>query len=132
MKKIQSQSTSNPCSIAQYAALEALSGPQDAVKEMLQAFKMRHDFVYERLGGMAGVKVIPSDGTFYIFPDFSEVIKSKGYANDVEFAEALLEEVGVALVPGSAFGNEGCIRLSFATSNDVLNDALDRIEKFIY
>lgn len=131
MKKIQSQSTSNPCSIAQYAALEALTGPQDAVKEMLHAFKARHDFVYERLGGMKGVKVIPSDGTFYIFPDFSEVIKKKGYENDVAFAEALLSEVGVALVPGSAFGSEGCIRLSFATSNDVLNDALNRIESFI-
>lgn len=131
MKKIQSQSTSNPCSIAQHAAVEALVGPQDAVQQMLAAFKTRHDFVYQRLSAMKSVKVIPSDGTFYIFPDFSEVIKQKGFANDVAFAEALLEEVGVALVPGSAFGNEGCIRLSFATSKEVLADALDRIEKFI-
>ena len=131
MKKIQSQSTSNPCSIAQYAALEALTGPQDAVKQMLNTFKLRHDFVYERLGAMKGVKVIPSDGTFYIFPDFSEAIAAKGFKNDIEFSEQLLEEVGVAIVPGSAFGNEGCIRLSFATSNDILNDALNRIDSFL-
>lgn len=131
MKKIQSQSTSSPCSIAQYAALEALTGPQNAVQDMLNAFKTRHDFVYERLGGMKNVNVIASDGTFYIFPDFSQVIKDKGYANDVEFSEHLLSEVGVALVPGSAFGTEGCIRISFATSNEILNDALNRIESFI-
>lgn len=131
MKKIQSQSTSNPCSIAQYAALEALNGPQDCLKEMLNAFKARHDFVYERLGSMDGVSVIPSDGTFYIFPDFSEIIARKGLENDIAFAEALLQEVGVAVVPGSAFGNEGCIRLSFATSNDILNEALDRIQKYV-
>ncbi len=131
MKKIQSQSTSNPCSIAQYAALEALTGPQDSVKDMLNTFKLRHDFVYERLGGMDGVRVIPSDGTFYIFPDFSEVIARKGLKNDVAFSERLLSVTGVALVPGSAFGNEGCIRISFATSNDVLNDALNRIESFL-
>lgn len=131
MKKIQSQSTSNPCSIAQHAALEALTGPQDAVQHMLNSFKQRHDFVYERLGGMKGVKVIPSDGTFYIFPDISEAMYAKGFKNDIEFSEALLSEVGVAIVPGSAFGNEGCIRLSFATSNDILNDALDRIGSFL-
>jgi aspartate aminotransferase len=131
MKKIQSQSTSNPCSIAQYAALEALNGPQDCLKEMLNAFKARHDFVYERLGSMDGVSVIPSDGTFYIFPDFSEIIARKGLENDIAFAEALLQEVGVAVVPGSAFGNEGCIRLSFATSNDILNEALDKIQKYV-
>jgi aspartate aminotransferase len=131
MKKIQSQSTSNPCSIAQYAALEALNGSQDCLKEMLNAFKARHDFVYERLGSIDGVSVIPSDGTFYIFPDFSEIIARKGLENDIAFAEALLQEVGVAVVPGSAFGNEGCIRLSFATSNDILNEALNRIEKYV-
>lgn len=131
MKKIQSQSTSNPCSIAQHAALEALTGPQDAVQNMLNTFKLRHDFVYERLGSMKGVKVIPSDGTFYIFPDISEAITSKGFQNDIEFSEHLLSEVGVAIVPGSAFGNEGCIRLSFATSNDILNDALNRIDSFL-
>ena len=77
MKKIQSQSTSNPCSIAQYAALEALNGPQDCLKEMLNAFKARHDFVYERLGSMDGVSVIPSDGTFYIFRIFLRSLLAK-------------------------------------------------------
>ncbi len=131
MKKIQSQSTSNPCSIAQYAALEALQGTQEPVKEMVEAFKTRHDYVFERLNAMPGVKVIPSDGTFYIFPDFSEAMKAKNIDSDVAFAESLLNDVGVALVPGSAFGVEGCIRLSFATSHEILEDALNRIETFI-
>ncbi len=131
MKKIQSQSTSNPCSIAQYAALEALSGPQEEVYNMRDTFKERHDYVYNRLKDMQEVKVIPSDGTFYSFPDFSEAIKKKGFDNDIAFSEALLNKVGVALVPGSAFGLEGCIRLSFATSKKILEDALNRIASFI-
>lgn len=131
MKKVQSQSTSNPCSIAQYAACEALKGPQTAVSTMLEAFKARHQLVFERLSEMPGVKVSPSDGTFYIFPDFSQIISQKGFANDVALAEALLNDVGLALVPGSAFGLEGALRLSFATSEEILNDALDRLAKFI-
>jgi aspartate aminotransferase len=130
MKKIQSQSTSNPCSIAQYAAVEALNGTQTPVKEMLSAFKKRHDYVFGRLNKMEGIKVIPADGTFYIFPSVKEIIKRKGYADDVEFAAKLLEQVGVALVPGSAFGSQGSIRISFATSQDILEDALNRIEAF--
>src|SRR5207253_475210 len=110
-KNIQSQSTSNPTSIAQKAAVAALNGDQQPVHDMAAAFKLRHQYVFEKLSHMPGVKVIPADGTFYIFPDVSEIIKAKNYANDLEFADKLLSEVGVALVPGSAFGCEGCIRL---------------------
>ena len=126
MKKIQSQSTSNPCSIAQAAATEALSGPQDCVQEMLSVFKRRHDYVVNRLQQLPGVKAIAADGTFYAFADFSQAINDLGLTTDTELASLLLEK-GVALVPGSAFGCEGCLRLSFATSDDALEKALDRL-----
>lgn len=131
MKKIQSQSTSNACSIAQKAAVEALTGPQDSITTMLKSFKERHDFVCERLQAMDGVHVVPSNGTFYIFPSVSEIIARKGIKNDIEFAAQLLEEQGLALVPGSAFGIEGCVRISFAASQENLEKAMDRLLKFI-
>ena len=130
MKTIQSQSTSNPCSIAQRAAVAALTGGNESVLAMVKAFHERHDYVAERLQNIPGAEVIPADGTFYIFPSVQAIIEKRGYANDIEFAEKLLNEAGVALVPGSAFGNEGCIRISFATSMDILKDALNRLEKF--
>jgi aspartate aminotransferase len=130
MKTIQSQSTSNPCSIAQRAAVAALTGGHDSVEEMVRAFHQRHDYVADRLLSIPGIAVIPADGTFYIFPSVQALIEKRGYANDVEFAEKLLNEVGLALVPGSAFGNEGCIRLSFATGIDTLKDALNRLQRF--
>lgn len=130
MKTIQSQSTSNPCSIAQRAAVAALTGSQDSVREMVAAFHKRHDYVMNRLLEIPGIEVIPADGTFYIFPNVQAIIEKRRYANDLEFAELLLKEVGVALVPGSAFGSEGCIRLSFATSMDNLTDALNRLQRF--
>jgi aspartate aminotransferase len=130
MKKIQSQSTSNPASISQAAATEALSGDQSCIQEMLSAFKERHDIVVSRLQEMDGVLCLPSTGTFYSFPSFQGVIdKSDKFNNDVELAEYLLEHAGVALVPGSAFGAPGHMRLSFATSMENLETALDRIEK---
>lgn len=130
MKTIQSQSTSNPCSIAQRAAVAALNGGDASIKMMVQAFKDRHDFVAEKLNEINGVKVIPADGTFYIFPNVQQIIEKKGYCNDLEFSEKLLQEEGVALVPGSAFGNEGCIRLSFATSMQNLEEAIERLQRF--
>jgi aspartate aminotransferase len=130
MKTVQSQSTSNPCSIAQKAAVAALNGGLESVEHMVAAFRKRHDFVVERLYEMQGIEVIPADGTFYIFPNVQAIIEKRGFANDVQFSESLLQEVGVALVPGSAFGNEGCIRISFATSMEVLQDALDRLHRF--
>ncbi len=130
MITIQSQSTSNPCSIAQKAAVAALTGEQDFIHTMLDAFHDRHDFVYEALSQIPGVQVLPSDGTFYSFPNFSQIIEEKGYENDIALAEALLHDAGVALVPGSAFGAEGCMRISFATSMNMLREAMARIERF--
>jgi len=128
MKKIQSQSTSNPASISQAAATEALSGDQACIQEMLVEFKKRHDMVVARLQNMDGVVCLPSTGTFYSFPSFKAVIEASDQFNtDVELAEYLLEHAGVALVPGSAFGAPGHMRLSFATSMEMLTAALDRI-----
>lgn len=132
MKKIQSQSTSNPTSISQVAAEAALNGDQSCVKRMLSAFKERHEFVNKRLNAIKGITCLPSDGTFYAFPDVSGFIEQlNGVNNDVELSEYLIEKAGVALVPGSAFGSPGYIRISFATSLDILEDALNRIEKVL-
>lgn len=129
MKKIQSQSTSNPASISQAAALQALSGPQECVGEMVKEFKKRHDFLVSALNAIQGVSCIEGDGTFYVFPDFQEAINQSPCNDDVELAEHLLSEAGVALVPGSAFGAPGCMRLSFATSMETLEKAVDRLKK---
>lgn len=130
MKKVQSQSTSNPASISQAAAEAALAGSQDCIGEMLTHFKARHDWLVAALNALPGVNCLEGDGTFYAFPDCSEAIKAKGCESDVEFAEKLLE-AGVALVPGSAFGSPGCMRLSFATSMDNLEKAVERIAAFL-
>ncbi len=128
MKKIQSQSTSNPCSISQYAAEEALNGPQDCIAEMLQEFKKRHDYVVERLNTIDGMEALPTDGTFYVFPSARGFIERlNGVNNDLELAEYLIEKAGVALIPGTAFGMQGHIRFSVATSMENLEKALDRI-----
>ncbi len=132
MKKIQSQSTSNPTSIAQYAAQEALDGPQDFLQEICEIFHQRHDFIYAKLCAMEGVKCLPGDGTFYSFPSFQAVIdRMDGIKNDVELAQFLLEKAEVALVPGSAFGSPGHLRLSFATDLPSLEKALQRIAEAI-
>ncbi|WP_409522663.1 pyridoxal phosphate-dependent aminotransferase [Nitrincola sp. MINF-07-Sa-05] len=129
MKKVQSQSTSNPNSIAQVAAQAALDGPQECVAEMVRAFKKRHDFVVAALNEIEGVECLPADGTFYAFPSFQKVIDARPeFADDIALAEYLLLEAGVALVPGSAFGAPGNLRLSFATSMEMLQDALARIK----
>jgi len=132
MKKVQSQSTSNPCSISQVAAQEALEGDQSCIQVMCKAFKERHDYVLDALNAMEDVHCLPSDGTFYAFPDMTALIERlDGINNDVELVEAILADVGVALIPGSAFGTNGHIRLSFATSLEALQDALQRIKRFI-
>ena len=129
MKKIQSQSTSNPTSISQVAAQAALEGPQACIAEMLTAFKERHDYVVERLNSMPGIDCLPSDGTFYCFPKVEEALAGiDGVNNDLELSEYLISEAGVALVPGTAFGLAGHVRISIATSKDKLEQALDRIE----
>ena len=131
MTNIQSQSTSNPTSISQVAAEAGLNGDQSCVTMMVKAFKERHDSLYAALKAMDGVEVAPADGTFYSFPSFQKVIERMGLPNDIAFAERLLSDVGVAVVPGSAFGAEGCARLSFATSMDNLTKALERIGRMI-
>jgi aspartate aminotransferase len=128
MKKIQSQSTSNPTSISQVAAQAALEGPQACIGEMLTAFKERHDFVVDALNAIPGIDCLPTDGTFYVFPEVSGLIAHiDGVGNDLELAEYLIEQAGVALVPGSAFGLEGCMRISIATGRDNLEQAMARI-----
>ena len=129
MKKIQSQSTSNPTSISQYAAEAALNGSQDCVQEMLSAFKVRHDYVVKALNELPGVECIESDGTFYAFPSFKGAMEATGCTTDVEFAEKMLIEAEVALVPGSAFGTPGHMRLSYATSMQNLETAIARLAK---
>ena len=132
MTKIQSQSTSNPTSISQRASEAALNGDQGCVAEMVKAFKQRHDYVLETLNAMPGVRCLPSDGTFYAFPDFSEVIERlDGIDDDLKFGEFLIEKAGVAMVPGSAFGVPGAMRISFATSQENLEKALSRVAEAI-
>jgi len=132
MMKIQSHSTSNPSSISQAASVAALNGPQDAFAIMLKAFKERHDYVHGRLNKMKGITCNASDGTFYAFPNMSNLIaNTEGVSNDVEFADYVLQKAKLALVPGSAFGNEGYARLSFATGMEVLEEALNRLESIV-
>jgi len=128
MKKIQSQSTSNPTSISQVAATAALNGDQNCVKTMLKAFKQRHDMVVERLNAIDGVSCLKGDGTFYAFPNVSGLMaRLDGIDTDVQLTEYLLEKAEIALVPGSAFGTKDHVRLSFATSNQNLETALQRL-----
>jgi len=129
MKKIQSQSTSNPASISQVAAEAALRGGRDCVTPMVKAFKERHDYIVEALNGIPGFSCIAGDGAFYAYPCVKGAMDKAGIADDVEFAEMLLNNAGVALVPGSAFGTPGYMRLSFATSMEKLQDAVARLTK---
>jgi len=129
MKTIQSQSTSNPSSISQVAAQMALEGDQSFISTMLDAFKARHAFVYQRLNEINGIDCKPAHGAFYLFPCVQEAIKHTGLKDDIAFGEWLLEKAGIALVPGSAFGTAGFMRLSFATSMDNLTKAMNRLEK---
>jgi aspartate aminotransferase len=135
MEILQSQSTSNPTSISQYAAEAALSGNQDCIKPMVAAFKERHQYVVDRFNSMAGLSCLMAGGAFYAFPDAREAIENLHKAGkiatptDMALAEYLLESFDVAIVPGSAFGAEGYFRISFATSMENLRNALDRIER---
>ena len=127
-QKIQSQSTSNPSSISQYATLAALNGDQTYINESTAVFKQRHDFVHAGLNAIEGVECTPSDGTFYSFPNMQGVInRLGGVSNDIQLSEFLLERAEVALVPGSAFGAKGHMRLSYATSMENLEAAINRL-----
>jgi len=131
MKKIQSQSTSNPSSISQAAAQEALDGDQSCIQTMVSAFKERHEYVVDRLNGIKGLQCLPSQGAFYSFPNCQEAMALLGLSDDLAFAEHLITKAGVAVIPGSAFGAPGYLRLSFATSLENLSTALNRIEQTI-
>lgn len=130
INKLQSHATSNPTSIAQKAALEALRGPQDSVREMLAEYRRRRDFVVPRLRAMPGVRAQEPRGAFYAYPNVSAAYRN-GIANSMDFAEKLLAEEHVAVVPGEAFGTNDHIRISYATSMEELARGLDRIERFI-
>ena len=130
MKKVQSQSTSNPTSIAQVAAETALNGDQRCIEEMNVAFRERNQFVVDRLNAIEGIKALPSEGAFYAFANVEGVIDRLPSINsDTELASLLLNEAEVAVVPGVAFGMEGYIRLSFATSMEKLEAAMERIKR---
>ncbi len=131
MAKIQSQSTSNPNSIAQAAAIEAISGDQSCVEEMRLVFKARHDKLVKDLNQIPGIECAAGDGTFYLFPNVQGMAERLGLKDDLALAEKLLQEALVAIVPGTAFGTPGHARLSFATSDQVLDACVERLAKLV-
>jgi aspartate aminotransferase len=131
MSTIQGQSTSNASSISQKAAIAALAGDQECVAKMNEAFKARHDFIVAGLNSLPGVSCLHGAGTFYAFADVSKAIVAHGCRDDGELAELLLNEGGVAVVPGGGFGAPGHIRLSFACSMQTLEKALERMRKVL-
>jgi aspartate aminotransferase len=130
MLKLQSHSTSNPTSIAQKAAVEALRGPQDSVGVMLAEYAKRRDFVVNRLRAIPGVKCAEPRGAFYAYPDIAVGFKN-GISSSVQFAEKLLAQAAVAVVPGEAFGTDQHVRISYATSMHELERGLERLHRFI-
>lgn len=129
--KLQSHSTSNPTSIAQKAAIEALTGPQDSVGRMLAEYRKRRDYVVARLRAMPGVTCAEPRGAFYAYPNIGGALSPHGLRTPMEFAEALLAKKHVAVVPGEAFGTEKHVRISYATSMENLKKGLDRFEEFL-
>src|SRR5579863_7390227 len=130
MLKLQSHTTSNPTSIAQKAAIEALRGPQDSIPIMLAEYRRRRDFVVQRLRSIPGVKIAEPRGAFYAYPNVSVGFRN-GITSALQFSEKLLSEAHVAVVPGEAFGTTEHVRISYATSMKELERGLDRIERFI-
>ena len=133
--KIQSQSTTNPSSISQAAAVEALNGVQSFIKERAASFQERRDFVVSALNAIEGIECLNPDGAFYVFPSCKGLIgkkdgKGKEIKKDTDFVQSLLENNGIAVVQGSAFGLEGFFRISYATSMENLKKALEKISSF--
>ncbi|MGI9248988.1 MAG: pyridoxal phosphate-dependent aminotransferase [Woeseiaceae bacterium] len=131
MKTVQSQSTSNPCSISQAAAVAALDGDQGPVAQMAAAYQARHDYFVAALNDIEGFECRSGEGTFYAFPRVAGSLQRKGIETDIELVELLLNEADVACVPGAAFGAPGYIRLSFACSLDTLKEAVSRIKRVL-
>ncbi|MCS6817609.1 MAG: pyridoxal phosphate-dependent aminotransferase [Blastocatellia bacterium] len=130
MIKVQSHSTSNPTSISQKAALEALVGPQDSVARMLREYQRRRDFVVEALNGVPGIRCGEPEGAFYVFPDVRELMRARGVRTSRDLEARLLEECQIALTAGVSFGTEGYVRISYATSFEVLQEAVARLLEF--
>ena len=131
IRKIQSQSTSNPSSISQAAAVEALNGQQNFIKERAEAFRERRDFVVNSLNNIKGINCLTPNGAFYVFPSCKELLNKKTkIKTDTEFVQKLLEKSMVAVVQGSAFGLDGYFRISYATSMENLEKAITRIKDF--
>ena len=133
--KIQSQSTTNPSSISQAAAVEALNGTQSFIQERSKSFQERRDFVVKELNAIDGINCLKPDGAFYVFPSCKKLIgkkdnKGREIKNDTDFVQSLLENNGIAVVQGSAFGLEGFFRISYATSMENLKKALEKISIF--
>ena len=131
MKTIQSQSTSNPCSVSQVAAVAALSGDQSPVAEMTAAYRRRHDVVVAALNDIEGFECRIGEGTFYAFPRVRGALLRKELTSDTELVELLITEADVACVPGTAFGAPGYVRLSFACSMETLEEAINRIKRVV-
>lgn len=131
MNKLQSQSTSNACSVSQYAALAALTGDQSCITPMVAAFKKRHDYLRHEINALPGLNMLESDGAFYAFVNVAGALTDLGLENDLAFANYLLEKTYLAGVPGSAFGMAGYMRFSFATSNAELEAAVKRLKTLL-
>ena len=131
MKKIQGQSTSNASSVSQAAAVVALNGSHQPVHSMAKEYERRHTFIFKALNSIKGFKTVAATGAFYTFPEVTGVIKDLNLSDDIELSDYLIEKANVAVVPGSAFGAKGHIRLSFATSMELLKEAVNRIEEVL-
>lgn len=129
--RLQSQSTTNASSVSQAAAAAALNAGAGVLTDMVDAFRRRHELVHRALSTMPGVHCEPGLGAFYLLPNITEAMARRGIANDTEFCRALLEDTGLALVPGSAFGAPGHVRISFAASTQTLEAALQRFGEFL-
>lgn len=131
MTNLASHSTSNPTTTSQYATIEAYNGPQDTVEMMRKDFEARLEKVYPQLAKVPGFNVLKPQGAFYLLPEVTEAMEKTGYANVDDFAAALLTEANVAVIPGSGFGSSNTIRLSYATSIELIEEAVRRIHKFV-
>lgn len=129
MKTVQSQSTTNACSVSQAAAVEALNGDQSCVRDMNAAYRERHDYFVRALNEIDGFECRHGEGTFYAFPRIQALLDARGMDGDVEFVQFLLNEADVACVPGSAFGAPGYVRFSFACSMEMLEESVRRIKR---
>lgn len=131
MLKLQSHSTSNPTSIAQKAAVEALRGPQESVRQMLAEYAHRREKIVSGLRAISGIECVMPEGAFYVYPNVGAVLEKAGVKDATAFAERLLEEVHVALVPGPAFGTREHVRISYATSQEQIDEGLRRLKQFV-